>query len=66
MFTKSGADKQTALRIAAERLKISLSDVAAFGGDYADMGMIKLCGIGVAVGKRFNRSVPSPEPKVYV
>ncbi len=30
-------------------MNIPLSDMAAFGDDYVDIEMIKLCGIGIAV-----------------
>lgn len=30
--------------------KISLTDISAFGDDYADIGMLELCGTGIAMG----------------
>lgn len=48
-LTKSGATKERAVKIAAEKLNVSLDDIIAFGDDFVDMEMLKLCGIGVAV-----------------
>ena len=33
-----------------EACGIITDDIIAFGDDYADIGMLKLCGVGVAMG----------------
>lgn len=33
-----------------EACGITTDDIIAFGDDYADIGMLKLCGVGVAMG----------------
>lgn len=33
-----------------EACHADVSEIIAFGDDYADIGMLKLCGIGVAMG----------------
>ena len=48
-YTKSAATKVNAVKITAEKLNISLEDIAAFGDDFVDIEMLKACGIGVAV-----------------
>ncbi len=48
-FTRAGANKESAIRDVAERLGIPIPEVIAFGDDYGDIGMLKLCGTGVAV-----------------
>ena len=49
-FTKKGVTKEDSIKIVCDSYKISLSDVIAFGDDYADIGMLKLAGVGVAMG----------------
>lgn len=49
-FTKAGVTKENAIRMACEACGIGLEDVVAFGDDYADIGMLKLCGRGIAMG----------------
>lgn len=49
-FTKKEATKENAIMIACEICSIALDDVTAFGDDAPDIGMLKLCGIGVAMG----------------
>lgn len=41
--------KMNGIRTLAERYNISPSQIVAFGDDYNDIDMLKLCGIGVAV-----------------
>ena len=48
--TKAGITKETAIEKLCDHLHISLKDVTAFGDDLADIGMLKLCGRGVAMG----------------
>lgn len=49
-FTKKGVTKEDAVRLVCDSLAISIDDVTAFGDDYADIGMLKISGIGVAMG----------------
>jgi hydroxymethylpyrimidine pyrophosphatase-like HAD family hydrolase len=43
------ANKIDAIKAVAQELNISLNNVAAFGDDYNDIGMIKECGMGIAM-----------------
>ena len=49
-FTKKEATKEKAILKACEICGIALEDVTAFGDDAPDIGMLKLCGTGVAMG----------------
>jgi len=49
-FTKSGITKEKAILTVCEACSADPSEIIAFGDDYADMGMLKMCGIGVAMG----------------
>lgn len=49
-FTKKTATKENAILHMCEACGITTDDIIAFGDDYADIGMLKLCGIGVAMG----------------
>ncbi len=49
-FTKSGITKEKAILAVCEACNVDLSEIVAFGDDYADIGMLKICGIGVAMG----------------
>ena len=49
-FTKKEATKENAILKACEVCDIALEDVTAFGDDAPDIGMLKLCGTGVAMG----------------
>lgn len=49
-FTKKGATKENAIKQFCKLCGISLCDVIAFGDDLVDIGMLKLCGTGVAMG----------------
>ena len=49
-FTKKEATKENAIHKACEICGIDLDDVTAFGDDTPDIGMLKLCGTGVAMG----------------
>ena len=49
-FTKKGATKEEAIRKACAACGIGAEEVMAFGDDYADMGMLKFCGRGIAMG----------------
>ena len=49
-FTKKTATKETAILNLCEVCGITTDDIIAFGDDFADIGMLKLCGVGVAMG----------------
>ena len=49
-FTKEGITKEKAIEETCSICNVNLEDVIAFGDDFADIGMLKLCGIGVAMG----------------
>lgn len=49
-FTQKGATKENAINNFCELYGIPLRDVIAFGDDLVDIGMLKLCGTGVAMG----------------
>ncbi len=49
-FTKKGVTKEDSVGIVCDACGIDLSDVIAFGDDFADIEMLKTAGIGVAMG----------------
>ena len=49
-FTKKTATKENAILHMCKECGITTDEMVAFGDDYADIGMLKLCGIGVAMG----------------
>lgn len=49
-FTKKEATKENAISKVCECVGITKDKIIAFGDDYVDIGMLKLCGIGVAMG----------------
>lgn len=49
-FTRKGVTKEAAILKACAACGIGLEEVTAFGDDYADMGMLRLCGRGIAMG----------------
>ncbi len=49
-FTKAGITKEKAIHVVCDACNISLADITAFGDDFADIGMLKLCGVGIAMG----------------
>lgn len=49
-FTKKEATKENAIKRACKACSIPLENVIAFGDDLPDIGMLKLCGTGVAMG----------------
>ena len=49
-FTRKGVTKENAIHIVCDSCQIGLTDVIAFGDDYADIEMLKMAGIGVAMG----------------
>lgn len=48
-FTKRGATKENAIKRFCQLHDISLRNVVAFGDDLVDIGMLQLCGTGVAM-----------------
>lgn len=48
-FLQKNTGKMAALRSLADRLGISISEVAAFGDDVNDLEMLRGCGLGIAV-----------------
>ena len=53
-FTRKDATKETAIQKACGLLGIELQDVTAFGDDIPDIGMLKLCGKGIAMGNAYD------------
>lgn len=49
-FTKKSATKENAILYMCKECGITTDEIVAFGDDYADIGMLKLCGVGVAMG----------------
>lgn len=50
MIMNVGAKKENAVKTLAERYGIEMSEIVAFGDDCNDIGMLRGCGIGTAVG----------------
>lgn len=53
-FTRKDATKEYAIQKACQILGIDLEDVTAFGDDIPDIGMLRLCGRGIAMGNAFD------------
>ncbi len=49
-FTKKNVTKENAIRKITEACGLTTESIIAFGDDYADIGMLELCGLGVAMG----------------
>jgi len=49
-FTKKSATKENAVSHLCGALGITPAEIIAFGDDFADIGMLALCGTGVAMG----------------
>lgn len=49
LIMHKNATKSLAVKLVANHFNIDLSEIAAFGDDYNDIGMLQECGIGVAV-----------------
>ena len=49
-FTKKEATKENAIKTLCAACGIPLENITAFGDDLADIGMLKLCGTGIAMG----------------
>ena len=48
-MSKKGATKEKAIEALCEYLKVSTDSIAAFGDDFNDIGMLKICGKGIAM-----------------
>ena len=48
-LSKKGATKEKAIEELCAHLKITPAQIAAFGDDFSDIGMLKLCGKGIAM-----------------
>lgn len=49
-FSPASATKENAILILCKKLDISPKEILAFGDDFNDIGMLKLCGKGIAMG----------------
>lgn len=49
-FTKKDATKEKAILEACAFCQIRPEEIMAFGDDFADIGMLELCGMGIAMG----------------
>ena len=49
-FTQKAATKERAIQELCSVCGISPEEITTFGDDYADIGMLKLCGTGIAMG----------------
>ncbi len=49
-FTKKDATKEKAILEACSFCQIRPEEIMAFGDDFADIGMLELCGMGIAMG----------------
>ena len=49
-FNKKGVGKEKAVLAVSEETGIPLKDIIAFGDDVTDIGMLKMAGIGIAMG----------------
>lgn len=50
MFTRTGVSKAKAIEAFSRRSGIPTADMCAFGDDFSDIEMLRLCGRGVAMG----------------
>ena len=48
-FSSATATKEHSIKILSEKLNIPIEEMVAFGDDFNDIGMLKLCGTGVAM-----------------
>ncbi len=49
-ITKRNITKENAIRMVASYYGVNLNEIISFGDDLADIGMLKMCGLGVAMG----------------
>jgi len=55
-FADKSANKLEGIKALADHYGIAIEEVAAFGDDYNDIGMLRSCGIGVAVGNAIDEA----------
>ena len=55
-FTKKNVTKENAIMKITEVCGFSTDSIIAFGDDYADIGMLELCGTGVAMGNAIDEA----------
>lgn len=53
-FTKKSVTKERAILEVCSSCGIKADEIIAFGDDYADIGMLELCGKGIAMGNAIN------------
>lgn len=53
-FTRKDVTKEKAIMEICSACGIKAKEIIAFGDDYADIGMLKLCGKGIAMGNAIN------------
>ena len=49
-LTPKHATKENAILQMCDALELQPVQIIAFGDDYADIGMLKMCGLGIAMG----------------
>lgn len=49
-FSCAAATKENAIKFMSEYLDVSCENIIAFGDDHNDIGMLKMCGRGIAMG----------------
>ena len=49
-FTKKNVTKENAIERIADVCRFGMESIIAFGDDFADIGMLRFCGLGVAMG----------------
>ena len=54
-FTKKNVTKENAIMKITEVCGFSTDSIIVFGDDYSDIGMLKLCGTGVAMGNAIDK-----------
>ncbi|SEW46325.1 Cof-type HAD-IIB family hydrolase [[Clostridium] fimetarium] len=54
-FTKKDVTKENAILKVCDACGFSTEEIIAFGDDYADIGMLELCGLGVAMGNAIEK-----------
>ena len=54
-FSPASATKENAILILCKNLGILPEEILAFGDDYNDIGMLKLCGKGIAMGNAISQ-----------
>ena len=49
-YTKAGVTKEHAIDVVCQNCNMTPQEIIAFGDDFADIGMLRMAGIGVAMG----------------